>query len=267
MPVGKVDFDVERGRILAALRRARATGPNAREDAARVLVGEFARLVFQVAPKDTNRYVRGWVLAAHDVGARTFQPPPLQRSEWAGNRLEWLTEQLDKEEKNLRYWESIDNRYKRQSATPGVIKRGPRKGEQRAKRTREPYYINTVVPQVRRAKARVKRARTELEKFQSNSEGTAIVIFRNQSKNPRTRQVRFTVRDKVYGGRGQWLVAGNRTFAELTNLEPHSRIVEKQHGRPMSTALSVVRSFGTRRASLAYLRRVEEEAKINARTN
>lgn len=253
---------IDRDALRDSLRRARTARPAVGREAVGVLVGEWVKVVRQVSPMDTRRYVRGWVLAGRDLGLDVGPVPPLQRSDWAVNRLEWLEEQLRQEEKNLAYWQGLDDTYKARSRGRGVIQRGDQRGKPKADPLRQPYYRNTVLPSLRIAQARTARARTEWEKFTGNTDGTALVIFR-KNRGPRSRSVRFTVRDKVYGGSGRWVEAGGRLFAELVNREPHARIVEKRHGRPVATANAAVRAFGLRRASRAYLERMRQTSGLS----
>lgn len=222
----------------AGVRRMRAARPAARRSAVDLMTDRFTVEVARISPRSTNRYVRGWMLAAADVGSRPLPVPALQRDR---NR-ERIEQRLNYEESywrgQVRYWTTRKSQYERSG------------------RTAEPYY-RTITRQLRNATKRVEQAQRVLEEFLADTEGVALAVYRSRGKKGNSLGV--SLRTKIYGGTGRVVGSGRETVVELTNLEPHWRIVEKNH-RVLFRAVGAIRRFGGRKVSRKYLESVAHAA-------
>lgn len=175
--------------LRAKLARYRRNAPAARlevlEHATRELVSE----VVANEPRDTNRLVRGYMLAANQAGVGNFAVPAVKEGSFlkSANIQQRLESQLAR-------WDRIVQSYERKGRRD--------KWYNRAVKTRD-------------------RAREELAKL----DPTSIAIFGNSKK----RRLDVTVRNKVYGGKGFRSHVAGRTFITIHNLEPHASIVESRN--------------------------------------
>jgi len=110
-----------------------------------------------------------------------------------------------------------------------------------AGRTREKYY--------RKILRRVNQCRTQLERW----DPSAIIVFGRHGKTV-TRAI-----SQVYGGAGRFVDVGSRTFLQLTNKEPHARIVESRHF-PMREILKSGKAVGLAKAKREHLKAIKAAA-------
>jgi len=188
-----LDDSLLRRRVERALRNRRA----ARRDALGVVVEQFVRVLVREGPRDTNRFVRAYQQAANDLGLGPFLVLDVVPGKDVARR-ERLVRQLRK-------WSAIVELNERAGRTTykGVKRTGPDKNYLRAVRLRD-------------------RAAKELAEFAENS---LVIGGRRGSRG--VGQL-ATVRTKIFGGKGRWIEAGGDLFAEVRNLEPHARIVQRR---------------------------------------
>lgn len=228
-PVVTINTDLLRRR----LETARQSGPRAREDAARVLAAAFVEFAVEHAPRDTNRYVNGWIMAARQVGATTRTPLPTRESRYRKMYENVLTRQLTRlERKSKSLARTLDRWYYSKG------RRGP--------------WLRKMERELRKLERRAERAREELEAFRSNPDVIVMDLFRR--KGGRATQRLATTRSAIYGGAGALLRAGSRVFVRLHNREAHASFVEREH-RIVSRAMGQMRRVGVRRAGRAYIER------------
>lgn len=214
----KLVLKVDASKAIARTRAMTARMPEAR----RAVVVAAARLTLHralaTAPRDTNRYVRGWAQAGNAAGIGVFAVPELNR---ASN--------FDKIERRLRaevdWWTRIVDRYERQG-------RRDRWASQ--------------------ARRRLDRAKEEYERL-FQAEGGAVIAINAYSALGAKRGPRAMY--KVYGGDGHIVRVGkHETIVVLHNKEPHSSIVER-NTRNFRNAASAVRRSGVAMARSTYFTR------------
>lgn len=220
----KLNFD-DRA-FQSRMNRVLANRSDARTVALTELVEGFVREVIKTAPRDSNRFVRAYQMAGNDLGFGPFAVAIVTDSRYKAN-LRRLQNQVNK-------WEYIVRRYEREGRTQykGVKKTGPDQGYVKAKRF-------------------LKRAELELSKLDE----TSLVIGGRRGARGVSRL--STVRSKVYGGRGSWIVAGGSTIARVHNMEPHASIVQR-NTRVVSNALWKVGRFGAKRVQEKYVKQVAQ---------
>lgn len=200
--------------------------------------GAFVRFTQLAAPRDTNRYVRGWAQAGNAAGVvgAPFAEAELQPSKYRGRLIFRLELQVADYERLLKYWRDIiENRYKAQGRTG--------------------KWLADAEKQRNRTQRRLERAQEELQKFQSND--YALVIFRKQNKSG---GLTVTTREQVKGGTGSVEWAGDRPFILLHNREPHASIVEKQH-RVVARGRVYAKTLGGQLYGRSYLARLAKAGK------
>lgn len=200
----------------------------ARKAALRAMVEAAFEPMIREAPRDTNRFVRGWIMAARDVKATRVAVPAVKPSRYRAEILAILEGQvavlaraLDRKRGVLDRWYTARGR---------SVSRG---------------YGARLRREVAAAERRLRRAVEELAKARGES---AALLFDAVRGGRRV----STVRERIYGGSGAYLEAGGRVFARLHNKEPHARIVERRTGL-LRRANSRARRAGLRRAGRSYL--------------
>lgn len=201
----------------------------------------------QMAPRDTNRFVRGIQVAHNQIAAAEGLPSlpvsPVQPTRRQDEIEARLYRQILRVEKRLG---QLHNYVKRDQARPDFNSAWPSHQK----------LINFWIP---RTEKLLKRSIKEHKKFLELNEferSTAIVIGgrgRAPGGAPETARQLQTFRAKVYGGTGRVFEVGGKAFYELRNREPHARIVEKRW-RVAARAAAGLRGLGLRRASNAYLK-------------
>ncbi|MEM1185218.1 MAG: hypothetical protein AAGI53_09475 [Planctomycetota bacterium] len=248
--------------IMAALRKARArVGAKTLRAGAEV----FVDVVTEITPRDTNRLVRGWVLAANDAGLDIRAVPPIRPSTRRDQWLEALTEQVDYWQGKVKRFAGLRELYEREDRANPLKKDGtPRK-----RRTRQPYY-RKLGRRLRQAERRLGRAEEELAKA-AESEGFLFFdrggfAFGSGSYTKSGLRKLTSVRDQLYGGTGEVRHVNRKTYLRLHNLEPHATLIERnaKFGHPVRTAMGVAKQLGVRRMSrkaVRELRQVQAEAR------
>lgn len=228
-------------------RLGRAT-PQAEAAAVRIIGEHLARTMLAISPRDTNRYARGWAMAANAAGVGTFSVPDVQASRYNERLIDRLEIQAERwrqraasAKRSADFWRSIYQRRYADTGRSGKWERDARQrvqlAETREKRTADLYAMS--------AKA--------LDELKANPD--ALVIWGRRSKRALAKGQIATARVLKYGGTGQFFRVGTRSFVTLHNLEPHASIVERNH-RVASRAIATARLVGVRRASAAFLKKI-----------
>lgn len=241
-------------RLIARLDKA---GPRAAEMAATAVASDVVGFMLTIAPRDTNRYARGWAQAGNKAGAGPFPLPPVIKSAYADKLAARLDTQLVRYQKMLdsqqRYFNYWDLLYQRRY----VEKNRTGKWARDAQRKRD-----AVAKKLDRLKELVERAKAAVEMFDKGNVDGALVIWgkgAKQVKNPLAFSRQATVRDKIYGGDGRMFKADGRVFITIHNLEPHSSIIEKKH-RVLARAMARARTTGLQRMSRKALAEIRKAA-------
>lgn len=191
----------------------------------------------RIAPRDSNRYVAGWVGAGNAAGLTTRVVPRIQKSSRYDKFLDELRQQVERLEKRIRRWQiGMENWYHNRPERP-------RKGWYR-KAERE----------VRKLYKRYVRAIQELGKAEASE--TFLFFDAGAFVERKNKRALSTVRTKVYGGTGKIVTDGWSAKLELHNLEPHATIVEARFG-VVAIASRGVKALGYRKASKEFIARIQ----------
>lgn len=247
---------VDTSRLKAAVARVKGGTPQIRHDATLAAAGVFVKRVAAKAPRDTRRYVRGWILAGRAAGVTDLVAPPIQPGQYERFYRERLVKQRDD-------WQRMLEIARRQVAFwQGARGRGRLSPGQRAE-------LRQAEKDLRVAERTARRAQEELAKFNAGPLSTvygvdgvdagdeasgALVIFGKRGK----RRLTVTVRNKVYGGNGYVRFMGSKAVVVLINLEPHSKIVEKRTGI-VAASLKAAKAVGLVVARRLYVRAVNRQ--------
>jgi hypothetical protein len=224
-----------------------ATAPEAGEVAVKLMAEEFVSHALSISPRDTNRYVRGWVEAGNKSGVGSWPLPPLIDSKFADKLAVRLELQLAKnegrqrqEQAAVKYWADLhEKRYLSQGRTDkwerSLLKK---KRESEAR--------------LEKVTALVERAREQLKKYHAG----AIVIWGKKTKREFSLGQLATVRESTYGGDGQVIKNGFQTLVLLHNLEAHASIVEKRW-RVVARSGARMRAVGFKKASKAMVQAIQ----------
>ena len=226
-PLPKVTLDdrVWRSRVEAAERVL----PFAAEEAAVAQAGVFVDAVAVLTRRDTNRLVRGWIIAGRQVGATERAVPPVQVSKRGAEIERKLTEQVERTTAIWRMWRSWQEHY------------------QRERRTGQPYY-RKITRELRKADRRRERAVEQLRLF-LEADGVGVIFFDVENPTQRNQNRRLsTVRTNIHGGKGEVVRTGDAAGVALTNLEPHFWVVERNPslGHPATAAATAAAVRGCR---------------------
>ncbi len=219
---GRIDSRVFRRKIRDAVRAS----PEARR-AGLVLMGRsVANVIVRHSPRDTQRFVRSFVMAGNEAGVLTMPLPKLVPSRYLADHQNRLLRQYRKLVGFLVTW-----------------------------------YGDVHFPTRRKPDRwfhRLREAMLKAERQLAEMTETAILIGGRRSG---VLSRLATVRREEHGGTGRWLDYAGRTYLELRSLEPHAAIVESRT-RVVSTAISNLRGFGLMRAGDAYIAKVARAAQL-----
>lgn len=243
-------FKTNTSGLEAKLAKMGAASPKLADAAVAVAAEDMVRFMTSIAPRDTQRYARGWAMAGNAAGVGSFPVPPVIQSKIADkleSRLEtqlarW-TGRLEKQKGYVAYWNRLwQTRYgdkgRHDKWERDLLKKMAEADKKAAK-----------------MKLLVERAKEALEAFKKSGPEGALVIWgkgKDKVKNPLALSRLATVRDKAYGGTGKTFRAGGQVLVTLHNLEPHSSIVEKRE-RILARGLARVRSTGSKRMSKRFV--------------
>lgn len=223
---------------------ARASGPRGMEEGVKVMASAFVDFADRVSPKDTNRFVNGFIMAGAEIGATSKQPYPVRESRYR----KMIENVLIRQERTFaRQAKALETTLDRWYYSKG------RSGPWLRKKERE----------LRKLKKRHVRAGEELAAFRANPHAVGIDLFNRKYDvkvdgegnvlSVKAYIARLaSVRTKIYGGKGALITSGRRVFARLHNLEAHASFAERRH-RVVARAMSQLRRVGVRRASRRYL--------------
>lgn len=252
-------FSVDSSRMRAKLRATEYAADEARDAAVETLGAFVVDTLETLSPRDTNRYVRGWIDAGRKAGVTDKPLPPVVASRDREKVLEKLRAQVEFWQGRLDYARGRMRQYEEADATAA-----PRRdGKPRSKRTAQPYYAKMKRLE-RRSVKQLQRAGEELAK----AEGSEGVIFFDMEGIVQRRQNRSlsTVRDTVYGGDGRVIRSGASGIVELINREPHATIVERHPhlGHPVATARLLIKAAGVKPVGNAYTRELLKRSPMAA---
>lgn len=205
------------------------------------------------APRDTNRFVRAYLVAWNGLpGARPKVVPPLQSSGFV-QAIEWALF------RDLRYARFVRSSAQRRLAA--LRANSDRRGQ------------TAYEKRVRRAERELDKAgdlediaienMEAYERAEANNEpGFAMIFARSRGKkgNPlaRSRISRVYTGDRVFGGEAVLVRVGeDKALLRFANREAHAFLVERR-SRVLRRALADASSTGMRRASEAVVRRLLE---------
>lgn len=223
--------------MMERLRFMRTQGPKGRMAAARFLTSGVIAEVRRTAPRDTNRYLRGWLQAAADIGL-VVALPPLLKSKHREELAKVLALQVTMINKRLAFLTQ-------------------RKAEWYPESRRPDRYSRKLDREIERQYERLEKARDQARRF--GMDENAIVMMRGTSaalagyqKELRGDALMATVRDQVYGGSGRIIDGSTATVILLHNKEPYCRAIEKRH-QVWAKALNSVKMFGMQQAGAKYI--------------
>lgn len=231
---------VMRRKLLRELRGAKA----GRGGAIRALGGAIVDNLRLLSPRDTNRYVRGWLHAGREAGVFGGPIPRLNESKWHKSNLEQAEIWLQRAEQNH------GNAAKRLRDTfpSGAPKRGQAKLYGRLSR------------EVDKANGRLNEARLTVGELRTDKYaivfGAGRVVGRG-AKQKRLGVGRITLRQKIYGGSGWILDRGTSSTIRLLNHEPHALILESKKG-VLRQATAAARGAGLLPYKRVYLNAVRK---------
>lgn len=188
----------------------------------------------ETSPRDTNRFVRGWLLACADVGPIPAAIPGVQASA--------------RHQQYLAYLEKEANRVGR------MLKSAQAKMEW--------WYLSKPDRNRNRpAFHELSRAITQLSKWHNRLieeyvklDGDPTGLLMDKERGQRNYS---TVRVGIYGGRGIISEQSDRVTVVLHNREPHATIVEKRYGI-LARAMREVKRLGIARVNKSLVRRIQQ---------
>ena len=204
----------------------------ARDKVLNLQVARVADEIMRTAPRDTNRYVRGYAQAFNQAGVGPLPVPAINPSSHANRIRQRLSRQYRWAARRLAMWYGV---------VPGsTVVTAPG-------RTKDKWYRKLI-------KQRDK-AWDQIQKFTETSiliggRKTQYDLVHGNITNLSLSSL-ATVRDKIYGGEGRRINLGGRTVIVVKNLEPHTNFVERR-SRIMRKALDKARGTGLRRISNKY---------------
>lgn len=217
----------------------RRLGPFGRAAALRANIGDRVRSWMAIAPKDTNRYVRGWAQAAMEIGAEGISMPPLKKSKYLEQYVEAFEFRIAGLAANLRQKEAL--------LRDGSMVRGQKRPLSPSRRARTEKTVQSLRERIARERQRMRDLLAHdhaivigAGPIYSRDDGPFISLHRSWTKP--------TIRLRVYGGSGTMRTSGTVTIARLRNKEPHASIVQSRIN--LRTAMAVE---SLRRAKARYL--------------
>jgi len=244
--------------VIAKMKQAHARIRQAAPAARVAMIRQHARSIVHglasLSPRDTNRYVRGWIIAGKMVGVGDVPLPVIKESKYKREYIEAMLAQIERLEGKV---QAIDGLIWAWYEKPGRRKAG---------------YYHKLEDRKRVAEHRVSKARDVLRRYIDRTDSIVMGVGINtrQLKGGGTRvrswwakdqgrQLSVTIRDRVYGGRGRLILAQHRAVLVLSNLEPHARIIERKRG-VLAAADAGARLAGLRKLGSGYVRLVAAAA-------
>lgn len=221
------------------LNALRAAMPEINRNATLEMNALIAQRVAETSPRDTNRFVRGWLLAAKDVGPVGVAVPAVN----ASSRHDQYVRYLEKEFKRL----SRDR-----DGLKALIDLWYTSKPTRSRNT--PAYAQ-MTSKLRKIEKWMQRVAEEIQK----AKGDESALLFDKERGGRNYS---TVRTGVHGGKGRITLFEDRTFVTWHNLEAHATIIERKY-QIMGMALREVKAYGAARVKkslVAGMQRLESAA-------
>lgn len=228
------------------LRLAARNTEAARRQGVELVVRALVQSIDGRAPRDTNRYVRGWLIAGRMTGV-SLPLPPLKASKYHEAYIILLERWVATCERQVRHFEGQrDYLYPRGR---------PRTGGRAYDR---------LLARIERARERLDQARRDLEAIKADPYATVFHTEKFRSNGKRVKTInefgrsewvwrrgdrvgvvsddttdlfdreaevrKVSIRTKVYGGYGVLRHVAGKSLLHLRNLEAHSAIVEARKG-------------------------------------
>jgi len=229
----KSRFEMITRDFVTRFERASQLSDTARGKAIAIWGEEYTRYLARQSPRNTNRYVRGWILAGNTAQVTTLPVPrvvPLSETE-RGAYIERLQRQLDQRQQRVdKLTRMFEAWYGRTGRKLGVYGRKLKRELGAAERSRD------------RAQAWLDRALA----------ADSFIFF---GASPKAKRRTETIREKVYGGEGYQKHTAGYSEIILHNLEPHCRILERRLGLVRSAKELATREM-RRRMTAEYVEEV-----------
>jgi hypothetical protein len=196
----------------------------------------IALRVAETSPRDTNRFVRGWLLACRDIGPLPVAVPPVTKS---ARREEYL-KYLDKEFKRLsRERDTLKSMIDFWYTSKPNRNRNTRSYTEMTSRLRKiEKWIGKLAEQIKAAR------------------GSEDFLLFDKERGKRNYS---SVRTNVHGGVGTMRYFEDRVLVQLRNLEAHTTIIERKYGI-IGRALREAKAFGLTRVKARLVRAVDSLA-------
>lgn len=210
----------------------------------------FLDVLIPITPRRTHRMVRGFQMARNDLarydptaGAAPLDPLIRDDDFHAVGRL---TEQLEKAQARVAYWQGIVEGYE--------TRPGPKTDRGHAPTSWKSY--RDAQRTLRKYEKQRDRAAEILAQFQG-ADPDAPVLFIGGRKNLKSTSLRrlTTVRLEAYGGRAEIVDSPRGKLAEIVNMEPHARWVDRRT-RLGARARALGRAYGLEAVRTSFLRQV-----------
>lgn len=225
------------GATQRAHRRMKRNGPEARARALEFGMGGAVSYLLKHSPRDTNRYVAAWAMAANEGGLGPFTAPQIRPSRDA----EKIEARLSKQ-----YWKWHDEA----EEFTQIVRRYEEQGR------RDKWYRDAKRKLRKYEKLRDRAGQTLDEFYLAGGLAGSIILIAGRKAGKRGPGLSSlaSIRPTFYGGKGERIQAGSRTFIKLTNLEPHARLVERR-SKTLKVASIRARKIGVKRVSRKYIDR------------
>lgn len=255
----RLQASIQAGAFLSRLRiAAPETMGVLRHTAIREAGSVFTRTVFEIAPRDTNRYLRSWAEANNKAGLPPVPLPPVVPSKRAQQYINILQDQVDTFKARVAKIEKI------------IQEKFLNKGYRTTGKFYNKLYNQLEGP--RGARWRLDRARQELIMALENQRvegGTFLFMglfnelgqYRpvvGATSGGKTKRQLATIRLKVYGGDGKIMEAPHETILNLRSLEPHANFLRWVSDEAKTRA----KMFGLRNYGKLYALALDRALKV-----
>lgn len=238
MPVFEVRVD--RSRLMAKLKLAEGSLPDARRLAMIEVAKIMVKVMSEISPRDTNRYVRGWLEAGHGAGVQTTLPP-LKPSKVRDQIIANLTTQAA----------MMQGRVNELEARQAKLKKAP---------------SAKFLARMATARKRLDKAEDALKRFVGSETALALMrkfsyVLNGNNRHISPTSVAIEVKDEVYGGSGFLTHSQSKTVLNLHNREPHSNAVENRK-HVLQRAKASVAASGPNSMGITFIQKVRAKAGI-----
>ena len=227
---------VDTSELRARLMDLRARVPAITRIAALEMNALLAERVAETSPRDTNRFVRGWLLAAMDVGPITVAVPNVAASARHSEYVDYLNRELRRAQKVLQGIVAVIDLW--YTSKPNRRRNTPAYRELERKRKKQEKWIGRITE--------------ELKKL--NDDPSALLFDKERGNRNYS-----TVRTGVHGGRGVLVRLPGKTVVRWHNLEAHATIIERKYGI-IRNALGATRAAGVSRMQKKIARELTRAA-------